>query len=57
MMASILSFNTTAWFFCESMAEATAGGEEEEDPPTDLITASTEPDLDHEKCPVSTYGV
>ncbi len=56
MMASILSFITTAGLFCESMTEATASGEEE-DPPTDLITASTEPDLDHEKCPVSTYGV
>lgn len=44
---------TPAGFFffvcvCESMTEATAG--EEEDPPTDLITASTESDLDLEKC-------
>lgn len=48
----MLAFITPAGFLCvcESMTEATAG--EEEDPPTDLITASTESDLDLEKCPV-----
>jgi len=51
-MTSMLAFTPVGFFSvnCESMPEATAG--EEEDPPTDLITESTESDLDLEKCPV-----